>query len=155
MQSVRQRTTAGGPRRPAELAPGELAWASIFNGIENPTATGKTRPVILIEPSGWAWRTMGLTTRPHHRDGSPRVEIPDTHAIGLKAPGWLWSGRLCLTAGIDILDHIGWIDEALAFEIIKLAQLAGTTIHPLLAAARDHHGTRAPADLSVIERGLR
>lgn len=153
MRSVRQHQHCGGSRRPAELAPGELVWASIVNGIENPAATSKARPVILIEPSGWAWKTMGLTTRPRHRDGSPRVAIPDPRAVGLKAPGWLWSGKLCFTSGIDIQDHVGWIDMPLAFEVIKLAGLAGPTIHELLAAARDHHGTPFGADLSVIEGG--
>lgn len=153
MQKVTHRNTGGDRGRPADLAQGELVWASIVNGIENPTATGKARPVILVEPSGWAWKTMGLTTRPRHYDGAPRVAIPDPHAVGLKFPGWLWSGKLCFTSGIDIQDHIGWVDLPLAFEVIKLAGLAGPTIHELLAAARTHHGTPARTDLSVIEGG--
>jgi hypothetical protein len=153
MARVRQHHHSGGVRRPAELAPGELVWASIVNGIENPLARGKARPVVLIEPSGWAWQTMGLTTRPRHRDGSARVPIPNPRAVGLKAGGWLWSSRLCFTSGIDIQDHIGWIDLPLAFEVIKLAGLTGPTIRELLAAARDHHGVPSGADLSLIEGG--
>jgi hypothetical protein len=152
MGSVRHGTAVGSSGRPAELAPGEVVWASIVNGIENPLARGKARPVILIEPSGWAWKTIGLTTRPHHRDGTPRVAIPSARAVGLKQPGWLWSGKLCFTSGIDIQDHIGWMDIPLAFEVIKLAGLTGPTIPGLLAAARDHHGV-SPADLSLIEGG--
>jgi hypothetical protein len=153
MGSVRHGTTVGSSRRPAELVPGELVWASIVNGIENPTARGKARPVVLVEPSGWAWRTIGLTTRPRHHDGIPRVAIPNPHAVGLKFPGWLWSGKLCFTSGIDIQDHIGWVDMPLAFEVIKLAGLGGPTIRELLAAARDHHDAPVRADLSVIEGG--
>jgi hypothetical protein len=153
MGSVRHGTTVGSSRRPAELAPGEVVWASIVNGIENPLARGKVRPVILIEPNGWAWKTIGLTTRPHHRDGTQRVAIPSARAVGLKQPGWLWSGKLCFTSGIDIQDHIGWVDVPLAFEVIKLAGLTGPTIRELLRAARDHHGASAGADLSLIEGG--
>jgi hypothetical protein len=153
VESVRQHGQGAGTRRPAELAPGEVVWASIVNGIENPLARGKARPVILIEPNGWAWKTIGLTTRPHHRDGTARVAIPSARAVGLKQPGWLWSGKLCFTSGIDIQDHIGWVDIPLAFEVIKLAGLTGPTIRGLLAAARDHHGV-SPADLSLIEGGL-
>jgi hypothetical protein len=153
MGSVRHGTTVGSSRRPAELAPGEVVWASIVNGIENPLARGTARPVILIEPNGWAWKTIGLTTRPHHRDGTPRVAIPSARAVGLKQPGWLWSGKLCSTSGIDIQDHIGWVDIPLAFEVIKLAGLTGPTIRGLLAAARDHHGASSGADLSLIEEG--
>src|SRR5438105_4710664 len=101
MEIVRQHHLRSGARRPAELVPGELAWASIVNGIENPTARGKARPVILVEPEGWAWRTIGLTTRPHHRDGASRVAIPNPSAVGLRHSGWLWSGKLCFTSGID------------------------------------------------------
>jgi hypothetical protein len=153
VESVRQHHPRGRAARPAELASGEVVWASIVNGIENPAASGKARPVVLVEPSGWAWRTIGLTTRPYHRDGAPRVAIPNPHAVGLKYPGWLWSGKLCFTSGIDIQDHIGWIDMPLAFEVIKLAGLTGPTIRELLAAARVHHGATGGADLSLIEGG--
>ena len=153
MEIVRQHHLGGSARRPAELVPGELVWASIVNGIENPLARGKARPVVLVEPSGWAWRTIGLTTRPRHYDGTPRVAVPNPHSVGLKFPGWLWSGKLCFTSGIDIQDHIGWVDMPLAFEVIKLAGLRGPTIHELLAAAREHHGATPGADLSLIEGG--
>jgi hypothetical protein len=153
MASINQHYSGGSSRRPAELAPGELVWANIINGLENPTATGKARPVILIESRGSAWRTMGLTTNPRYRDGSPRVAIPDPWAVGLKAPGWLWSDRLCWTSGIDVLDHLGWVDEALVFDVIELADIAGPAIQGLLATAREHHGIAPPADLRILQGG--
>jgi hypothetical protein len=151
MEIVRQHHLGGA--RPAELAPGEIAWANIVNGNENPLARGKTRPVILVEPDGWAWRTIGLTTRPRHYDGTPRVAVPNHSAVGLRFPGWLWSGKLCFTSGLDVQNHIGWVDMPLAFEVIKLAGLRGPTIRELLAAAREHHGVTPGADLSLIEGG--
>ena len=153
MQKVTHRYTGVSTSRPAELAPGELVWARIINGLENPLATGKSRPVVLIEQQGWAWKTIGLTTNPRHRDGTPRVAIPDSWAVGLKRPGWIWSGRLCSTTGIDIDGHIGWVDAGLVFEIAKLAGLAGPTIKPLLAAVREHHGLWPAPDFRVIPGG--
>ena len=138
MGSVRQSSGVGGHRRLAHLAPGEIVWASVVNGIENPSARGKTRPVILVEPVGWAWRTMGLTTRSRHHDGRSRTPIPNPHAVGLTASGWLWSDRLVVVSGIDIHDHIGWIDVALAQEVIALARVSGATGDALLRTARGH-----------------
>jgi len=149
MASVRHWSTAAATRRPAELAPGEIAWARIYNGIENPSANGKTRPVILIEPRGGAWGTLGLTTRSHHRDGTPRVAIPSPTRVGLQRPGWLWSGKVTWTSGIDIEDHIGWVNQALVFEVAKLAALDGPTIKQLLVAALAHHP--APAKLHLVD----
>jgi hypothetical protein len=154
MGIVRQHHNGGSSRSPADLAPGELVWANIINGLENSRATGKARPVVLIEARGSAWKTMGLTTNPRYRDGSPRIAIPDPMAVGLKGQGWLWSDKLPWTAGIDIEDHIGWVDEGLAFEIIELADIRGPVIRDMLAAARDHHRGPDRTDLSLV-RGRR
>lgn len=151
MTSARHWSTRAATTRPAELAPGETAWARIYDGIENPLANGKTRPTILVKPRGSAWGTVGLTTRSHHRDGTPRVPVPNPTSVGLQRPGWVWSGKLTWTAGIDIEDHIGWGDHALAFEIAKLAALDGSTIKQLLLAALAHHP--APAPLHVVDGG--
>lgn len=139
MASVRQRYPRGGPRRPADLAPGELVWARIINGLENPNAAGKSRPGILIEARGSAWRTMGLTTNPRYRDGSPRIPIPDSRSVGLRLPGWLWGNRLCWVSGIDIESHIGWVDEPLSTAVAGLAHLNGATVDKLLASACRYH----------------
>jgi hypothetical protein len=143
----------GSTNRPADLAPGELAWAHIINGVENPLATGKPRPVVLIEQQGWAWKTIGLTTNPRYRDGMPRVAIPSPSAVGLQRPGWIWSGRLCTTAGIDIDGHIGWVDAGLALELIKLAGLSGPTVKTLLAAVHEHHGPSPAPELRLLPGG--
>jgi hypothetical protein len=151
---VRQHRSWDGSRRPAEIAPGELVWARIINGLENPKATGKTRPVILIEASGSAWRTMGLTTNSRYRDSSPRVAIPDAAIVGLRLPGWLWGGRLCWLAGIDIENHIGWVDGALALEVARLAALDEPTTSTLLSAAAEHHCATALRDIHAVKRGM-
>lgn len=153
MASVPQQFRGGSSRRPATLAPGELVWARITNGIENAAATGKSRPVVLIESRGSAWHVMGLTTNPRYRDGSPRVPIPDPCAVGLTRPGWLWGSRLCWVTGLDISDHVGWINEALAFDVIELAELQGPTIQKLLTTAHTHHGEIPLAGLTLVEGG--
>jgi hypothetical protein len=145
MAIVRWHSGEGRPRLPAFLLPGELVWASIINGLEDRAATGKFRPVVLLEARGSQWRTMGLTTNPSYRDGSARVPIPNPRAVGLTRPGWLWGDRLAWTSGIDIGDHIGWVDEALAARVIALAHLQGSAGERLLDQARRRHpGSSGP-----------
>jgi hypothetical protein len=151
MAIVRQRAS-GEPSRPAELLPGELVWASVINGLESSRATGKLRPVILIQAQGSQWKTMGLTTKPFYRDGSPRVLVPNPGAVGLTGQGWLWSGRPCWVSGIDVFDHIGWVDVPLAFEVIKLAGFEGAVLKSLLVAAREHHGHARPDGLHALRQ---
>ena len=130
------RHSISGARQPAELEPGELVWARIINGLENPRATGKVRPVILVESRG-----------------SQRVAIPDPNAVGLRAPGWLWGGNLTWVSGIDIEDHIGWIDHALACELIDLASLTGPTARHLVAVADGHDAIPFRVDRSAGRGG--
>jgi len=153
MGIVRHGVWGTDPRPPASLERGELVWARIINGIENPLAMGKVRPVILVEAQGWQWKTMGLTTNPRYRDGSPRLAIPDHSVVGLRAPGWLWGTRLTWVSGIDIDDHIGWIDRPLALEVIALAHLGAETSLQLLDAAKTHHGPAAGPQRSARPRG--
>jgi hypothetical protein len=77
------------------------------------------------------------------------VALPSATRVGLQRPGWLWSGKLTWTSGIDIEDHIGWIDQALVFEVAKLASLDGPTIKQLLVTALAHHP--APARLHLVD----
>src|SRR5438552_4164044 len=100
------------------LAPSELVWATVLNAIENPRATGKTRPVVLLEASGSLWQTMGLTTNSHYANGSARVAIPNPGRVGLRRPGWLWGCNTTRITSLDITDHIGWADEALILAVI-------------------------------------
>lgn len=69
----------------------------------------------------------------------PGSRFPDSGAVGLKLPGWLWSEKLCWLSGIDIESHIGWVDEALAFMVVRLASLSQPTTQALVATAREHH----------------
>lgn len=105
--------------------PGELAWVSIFNSLENRAATGKFRPALLVARDGGTWATMGLTTNSTYRDGTPRLPIPDPRAVGLRSPGFLWGDRLTPVSPIDVGDHIGWADSALVEAVIRLAALDG------------------------------
>ena len=124
------------------LQPGELVTARVRNGIENRTAVGKARPVILVASKGSAWRVMGLTTRPRYRDGSPRVAVPNPAVVGLRGQGWLWGERLTWLSRLDILDHIGWVDRALAREVAALAQLDQAAVQRLLGTASEPGASR-------------
>jgi len=146
MGIVRHRVS--GPRLSPALEPGELVWARIINGLENPSATGKVRPVILVDSKGSQWRAMGLTTNPRYRDGSPRVAIPDPSSVGLRAPGWLWGRNLTWVASIDVHDHIGWVDRSLAYEVIDIATLTVPAAHQLYEAVDEHHAESGPTNSS-------
>jgi hypothetical protein len=61
--------------------------------------------------------------------------------------------RLALTSGIDIDDHVGWLDHALANEVADLADLNESARDQLLAAADRHHAPPAPRTASPIEGG--
>jgi hypothetical protein len=115
--------------------PGELVWARLFNGLEDPAARGKTRPVILLRKVESHWLTMGLTTNRRYRDGSLRIPIPNPAAVGLSGPGYLWGDRLARISTIDLGDHIGWVDRALAKAIIRLTALPEEDAAALLEAS--------------------
>lgn len=119
--------------------PGELVWVSIFNSLENRSATGKPRPAVLVERDGGQWQTMGLTTNATYRDGSPRIAIPNPAGVGLGGPGFLWGDRLTRAAVIDIGDHIGWADPALVDAVIALAGLDAGLAQRLRHSAALHH----------------
>ena len=126
--------------QPPQLAIGELVWGSIRNGIENPFAIGKDRPLVLVEPQGFAWRVAGLTTNPRYASGVPRTPVPHPSQVGLRRPGWVWSPRLCVVSGIDLGGgHIGWVDEDLVLTLAELCGLAGDVVGKLLHAAHLHH----------------
>lgn len=119
--------------------PGELVWVSIFNSLENRSATGKFRPALLVDRDGGLWQTMGLTTNATYRDGSARVCIPNPTLVGLRGPGFLWGDRRTPVAAIDLGDHIGWADAALVEAVIALAGLDGDQAKGLRRSAALHH----------------
>jgi hypothetical protein len=102
--------------RDPSLEPGEVVWANVLNPQENARCRGKSRPVILIHPNRAGWRVMGLTTNPTFGDGKPRTAIEDPAALGLSGRSFLW-GSTTDVCRIDLLDHIGWIDEPTAHEL--------------------------------------
>lgn len=114
---------------------GEVVWINVLNAIENRFATGKERPAVLVRRDGGHWVTMGLTTRDKYLDGSPRQSIPNPRAVGLKGPGYLWGDRLTNVSAVDVGDHIGWVDEALAELIIRFARLGKLDASALRSAA--------------------
>ena len=124
---------------PAYSESGEVVWVSIFNSIENSAAKGKPRPAVLLYRRDGHWMTMGLTTNPRFRDGTPRVAIPAPERVGLKGTGYLWGDRATRVSALDIGDHIGWADAALAERIIAHAQLYGHVANGLREAAARFH----------------
>ena len=106
---------------PTPLGVGQLRLASVMNPVEDPTASGKQRPTLLVSDHGLWWRVMGLTTKRHYADGSSRTSIPDPLAVGLHGPGYLWGDRLTRIRTSDIGIHIGFADRQLIDTLIQTA----------------------------------
>lgn len=138
MRKLQRFTGMGGDQFP-RLEIGEVALGSVINGIENGSARGKLRPVVLVSSAGSLWRAAGLTTLSAYRDGSPRVAIPNPSRVGLGGPGFLWGANLTDICALDIHKHLGWVDAELAHRIIDLAALDGAVAEALLDSASRHH----------------
>ena len=114
---------------------GEVVIINLWNALENQSGAGKCRPAVLIRRDGGHWVTMGLTTNPQYFNRTPRVQVPNPVAIGLRGPGWLWSDRLASVSAIDVHNRIGQVDCSMAEAIIKLANLDGRDAAALRLAA--------------------
>lgn len=125
--------------QPAYCTSGEIVWVSIFNSLENSAARGKRRPAVLLYRCDGHWMTMGLTSNPHFRDGTPRVAIPSPEHVGLKGSGYLWGDRATRVSALDLGDHIGWVDQQLAERIISHAKLYGYVADVLREVADRFH----------------
>jgi hypothetical protein len=106
---------------------GEVAIARVRNPLEDPNASGKPRPVVLLHRYNGRWNVMGLTSKASRSDGTPRDPVPDTEAVGLTGPGYLW-GRPVLIDAPDVLSHVGWVDPLLAALIIERVPLSKTQV---------------------------
>jgi hypothetical protein len=113
---------------------GDVVLVSLLNALENPRATGKLRPAVLIRRDGGQWLVAGLTTNPRYSDGSPRVPVPDPAAIGLHRQGWLWGPRPAHIATVDVHTTVGRVDLAMAEAVIALSRLGADDAAALRAA---------------------
>ena len=77
--------------------PGAIVTAHIFQAkggfakVDRVDGMGKGRPVLMVKRCHGGWDVLGLTTLPHYRDGSPRLELPAEMPNG-KAT-YLWSEK--------------------------------------------------------------
>jgi hypothetical protein len=95
--------------RPRHAA-GEIVWASVGNYIENPNATLKYRPVVILRAGQCQHWIAGLTTQPTFRTtGDPRVLLPVSDDCALCGQSYLWSPRATRVCRLDVRTHIGWI----------------------------------------------
>ena len=104
---------------------GEVVLANCLHPFEDPSSTGKVRPMILDHRAGSQWMAMGLTTKPAYRNGQPRTPIPNPAALGLTGPGYLWGPRLTRISALDLYYHLGWATEEVLALIKHLQGLGG------------------------------
>lgn len=117
-------------------APGDVHLACVRNKFENPAATGKDRPVVVIEVTDRGVLVVGLTTQPSYKTtGEPRVGVPNWCAVGLLGPGFIWGSRLTRIDSADLYRKIGRADASLVKCIEKTVHLTHAQRHLLALAA--------------------
>lgn len=98
---------------------GEVVLAGVFNPLVNPRCTRcKVRPVILLSRRDGRCLVMGLTTRSHYADGSPRTEVQCPENSGLRRgdQSFLWGVPTWISV-LDILTHVGYADATLLAQV--------------------------------------
>lgn len=108
------------PDRPRH-EPGELVWALSGNWVENPQATGKERPWVIVATESGQDIAVGLTTQSKYATtGASRPEVPDVASVGLPAGrSYLWSSRTVPLCRLGVRSHIGWVTAELVELIAK------------------------------------
>lgn len=107
-----QKSTRGDSRVPV-LMPGEVITGNVINGIENRHASGKFRPVVVIEaPALGCLKVIGLTSKGISQSGERRVEMLENREWGWRGRSYVFSVRPTRLSRIDVGDHLGWISTA-------------------------------------------
>jgi hypothetical protein len=131
------------PPANAPYAPGEVILMNFYNALEDRNSRGKVRPAVLVERQGGQWLAVGLTTKSTYANGAPRTPVPNYQSVGLKGPGFLWTGKLDHVSALDIVAHLGWIDRDLIEAIGSVGYLSEEHHRELEAAADRYQGARA------------
>jgi hypothetical protein len=119
---------------------GEIVIGTLGNFLENPNASRKGRPMVVLSPGPCQHLVAGLTTKPFYKTtGAKRVRIPNPEACGLSAEGYLWSTRPARISRLDIRKHIGWVDDAMVDVIADTMHVQPEVIARLRSVAAEHH----------------
>lgn len=119
------RNVRGAERSPF-LQPGEVISGNVVNGIENLHASGKLRPVVVVDASMPGHLiVIGLTSRATTHKGKQRVEIVDNMDWEWRGRSYVFGGRLTRLSRIDVGDHIGWISANDGETLANVFGLAG------------------------------
>ena len=104
--------------------------------VENPDATEKVRPVILVErgESG-GWWYMGLTTNPSYAAAGGRDPLPDFRRFGFDRQGYLWADHLNWFEDDKIRYHQSWITTDVVGLMAEAGALWDHQVGPLLVVA--------------------
>jgi hypothetical protein len=94
------------------LKPGEVITGNVVNGIENRHASGKFRPVVVVEvPALGCLKVIGLTSKGTTQSGDRRVEMLDNGEWGWRGRTFVFGNRTTRLSRIDVGDHLGWISN--------------------------------------------
>lgn len=125
--------------------PGQIRLINLKDYALYGSESTKWRPGIILSGAGLRGvRVMGLTTLPLHKDGTSRVQIPESSRVvlGASTGSYLWSKNTTYVPLHDVLRLVGWVDGPTAEAVIELCgdRLVGTEAAALREAARIHHG---------------
>lgn len=99
-----------GTDRTASMTPGEVIVGNVLNGIENRRASGKLRPVIVVDASATGHLiVVGLTSKEMTQKGERRVEIVDNADWKWRGRSFIFGWRLTHLSRFDVGDRIGWL----------------------------------------------
>jgi len=108
---------------PADLAPGEIVIAAVYNRVQDPKSLGKERPCVFVSRNeGSAW-LLPLTSHQFYANGNPRIPLVNPFGLGLLRRGYLWTPSLIKSSIMDIFDHVGYVHRAAIQQIAELGLL--------------------------------
>lgn len=115
--------------------PGDIVIADIRNGIENPYATGKARPALILCRRGGGYLVMGFTTKDTYADGAKRLVCPAHREMGMWGyRSFIWSLKPARVAGIDVSHKVGRVNDKLLKLIAKHARWREISVAAFLAS---------------------
>jgi hypothetical protein len=123
--------------RVPELKPGEIITGNVVNGIENGRASGKFRPVVVVEaPALGCLKVIGFTSKGTTQTGKRRVEMLDNSEWGWRGRTFIFGERPTRLSRIDVGDHLGWISTKDGETLARMFGLdAGWCAHAQQAVA--------------------
>jgi hypothetical protein len=132
--------------------PGDVAWVSIVNGIENRGAAGKERPGVVVKaPQTGCLTVVGLSHKGKTRGGHARVKLRGDRSWGLRGRHFVYSPRPSKVARHDIFERLGRISDEDGSGCVPRSASGPSTS---AGCAKAHRTTRERGGMSCSRFGV-